>query len=139
MAPVRAAIGKVQIGLESRRRTKNSKTTQLFAQLFDCTSRRTLGARNSEPLVQLVIKQAPARFIRLEPLAVNHQLRNSALAHVAHYLGRRRGIGIDINLSVSKAMRVKKPFCREAVTAPGRRIDLNRHIPTLDCANCYDL
>jgi len=77
-------------GVYSVRSTENSLHSQhlRLQTLFNCTRDRQLRARNPQSNMQLVEKQARGPACRLEPLAVNHQLRNGALAHVALYLFR---------------------------------------------------
>ena len=50
------------------------------------TSKLNLHAREPEPLLQLIEEKTTARRVGLKPLAVDHQLRDGPLAHVAHHL-----------------------------------------------------
>ena len=78
------------------------------------------GARNPEALVELVEEQAAARRVGLEPLAVDDQLRNGALADVANDFGRGGRIGVDVDLGVGNAVGVEKLLGSAAVAAPGQ-------------------
>lgn len=74
------------------------------------------------------IKQQPApRLVRLEPFAVNHQLWNGALAHVAYNFSRSRRIGVHIHFCVLNPVTIEKLLRRAAVAAPLGCIDLDLH------------
>ncbi len=98
-----------------------------------------LGARYPQAPVQLVDQQAAARRVGLEPLAIDHQLRNGALAHTAHYLRGRGGICVDIDFGVRNAMSVKKLLGGAAITAPGSGVNLHVHRGMILKLRCYDL
>jgi len=48
----------------------------------DCTGSIRLGPRNTKTLLELVVEQPSPRLVRLEPLAIDDQLRNGSLADV---------------------------------------------------------
>ena len=77
-----------------------------------------LAACDIETPVELVEEQASSGRIGLKPFAVNHQLRNGPLAHVAQHLIRRGGILVDVDLGVLNAVGVKKLLGLAAIPAP---------------------
>ena len=86
-----------------------------------------LEARNSEPLAQLVIKQAAAGLIRLEPFAIDNELWNGTLANVANHFGRCGRVDIDVDFGERDAVHLQKIFRRPTIAAPSRRVNLNLH------------
>jgi hypothetical protein len=86
--------------------------------IFNCTREAGLSARNSEAAHQLINKQAAAGNVGLEPFAIDHQLRDGALADAAQDLGGGGGVGVDIDLSIDNAMLIEKLLGCAAVAAP---------------------
>ncbi len=78
--------------------------------------------------MQLIEQQAAARLVGLKPLAIDDELRNGPLAHVAQKLGRCDGIGVYIDFGVRDAMRIEEQLSRAAIAAPGSRIHLHHHV-----------
>src|SRR5665213_878883 len=115
-----------------RRNRRRTWTTAAMPNSLIVRGETCSGARNSEALAKLVVQQAAAGLVGLEPLAVDHQLRNCPFAHVSNHLGRSSRIPVHVDLGVGKTVRVQKLLCRAAVTAPGGRINLDRHNSTLD-------
>ena len=75
----------------------------------------------------LVIEKAFARAIRLYPLAINHELRNGALARALDdFLGSSRR-GFDIDFGEREVVLRQKTFGRAAIGAPERRVDFDFH------------
>ena len=68
--------------------------------------------------MQFVDQQAAARRVGLEPLAIDHQLRNGALAHAAHDLGGSGRVGVHIDLGVLNAVCIEKLLGGAAIAAP---------------------
>ena len=77
--------------------------------------------------MELVKEQAAAGAIRLEPLAINDQLRDGALANVANELIGRRRIVVDIDFGVGEVMGVEEMLGGTAVAAPGCGVNGNLH------------
>ena len=77
--------------------------------------------------MQLVKQQPAPRPVRLEPLAVNHQLRNGAFAHVAYHLSRSRRIRVHIHFRVLNPVGIEKMLRRAAIAAPPGCINLDLH------------
>ena len=89
--------------------------------------------------MQFVEEQAPARLVGLEPLTVNDQLRDCALAHVTHDLGRGGGVKIDVDLGILDAVGVEKLLGGPAIAAPASGVNLHLHIAILAVWRCYPL
>jgi len=89
--------------------------------------------------MQFIEKQAAARFVGLEPLTVDDQLRDGSLAHVTHDLGRGGGIKIDVDLRVYDSVGVEKLLGCPAIAAPGSGVNLHLHIAILAVWRCYPL
>jgi len=95
------------------------------------------GARNPQALVQLIEKQAAPGPVGLKPFAVNHHLRNGALAHVAHDFIGRGGVRVYVDFRVLDAVGVKKLLRGPTVAAPGCRIHPHVHVAILQAFRCY--
>lgn len=78
--------------------------------------------------MQLIIKQAAARRIRLPPFAVNHHLRNRALAYMPKNLLKGRRIVLNIDFGIRNAVHLQKLLGSAAVPAPFGRVDFDFHI-----------
>jgi hypothetical protein len=63
----------------------------------------------------LVIKEAFAWTVGLDPLPVEHELRDAALAGARDHFLRRAGRVLDINFGVGNVVLGQKPFCFVAV------------------------
>jgi len=90
-----------------------------------------LDPANSQPHLQFIQKQAAPRFVGLEPLSVDDQLRNRALANVANHFGRGSRICIHVDLCVFDPVRIEKLLGGPAIPAPARGIDLHLHVHIL--------
>ena len=97
------------------------------------------GARNVQPQLEFFEEQPAARLVGLKPLAVDDQLRNGALAYMAHDFGGGGRIAVHINLGVDNAVRVEELLGGTAVAAPGSGINLNLHGDSLARRRCYHL
>ncbi len=106
---------------------------------INCTRLRRLSARNSEAPVQFVDQQAAARLVGLEPLAIDHQLRNGALAHAAHDLGGSGRVGVHVDLGVLDAVCIRN--CLAARQSGHQIVAYNcTFIEGFYCkSRCYDL
>ena len=104
---------------------------------LDCTGEEGSGARNAQPDVQLIEKQAAAGAVGLKPFAVNDHLRNGALAHAPDDLIGGSRVLIDVDFRIGDAVFVKKLLRRPAVAAPGCRIHPHVHDAILQVFRCY--
>src|SRR3954462_11184877 len=84
---------------------------------------------DAEQLAHLLIQKAKAGPVGLHPGAVNDELRDGPLAHMAQYLIGRAGHLLDINLGIGDLMLLEKALCFAAVPAPDSGIDSNMHAP----------
>jgi predicted cupin superfamily sugar epimerase len=88
---------------------------------------------NPQTDMQFIEEQSTPRFVRLKPLAVNHHLRDSPLAHAPHDLIGGSGVGVDVDLSVGNPVSLEKLLGRPAISAPAGGIDLDMHLLILSC------
>src|SRR5690349_1462122 len=79
--------------------------------------------RNSEQFAHLSIEEALTRTIRLDPLAVDHELRNCALASVPDDLVRSLRIALDIDLAERNVVLFEEVLGLATIAAPERGID----------------
>ncbi len=77
--------------------------------------------------MKLVKEEPAAGDVRLEPLAIDNELGNGALADLADEFGGSCGILVDIDFGVPDAVGIKELLGGAAVAAPPGRIDLNYH------------
>lgn len=88
--------------------------------------------------MQFIQQQPMPRPVRLKPLAINHQLRNGAFAHVTYHFSRRLRIRVHIHFGVLNPVSIEKMLRRAAVAAPAGCIDLNLHAAiVLARSRCY--
>src|SRR5581483_11361727 len=83
--------------------------------------------RNSEQFAHLSIEEALTRTIRLDPLAVDHELRNCALASVPDDLVRSLRIALDIDLAERNVVLFEEVLGLATIAAPERGIDGEIH------------
>jgi len=76
------------------------------------------GARDSQAFVELVDEEPAAGGVGLKPLPIDDNLGDGSLADVTKHLGGRGGIGIDIDLGIANAVRIKELLGGPAVPAP---------------------
>jgi hypothetical protein len=78
--------------------------------------------------MQFIEEQATAWLVGLEPLAVDHQLWNGALAHVANDFFRRGRIVVHVDFGVRNPVRLKELLGGAAISAPPGCINLHLHV-----------
>ena len=76
------------------------------------------GAAHTEQFAHLFVQEAAAWAVRLDPLAVDHELRNGSLAYLPDQLLRGAGAGLDIDLGIGDLVFFKEPFGFTAIAAP---------------------
>src|SRR6185437_7476239 len=95
---------------------------RLFAaRLKPCPDTKLL--RDSEALAHFFVEQAFAGAVGLEPFAVNHQLRNGALADFAEHVVSGSRCGFDVDFGVGESVLVEEALGLAAVAAPGRAVE----------------
>ena len=88
--------------------------------------------------MELVEEEPATGDVRLEPLAVDDELGNGALADLADEFGGSCGILVDIDFGVPDAVSIKKLLGGAAVAAPPGRINLDYHANiVLRAHECY--
>jgi hypothetical protein len=87
-----------------------------------------LGVRNSEELGHLVVQKAFAGPIRLDPLSIQDELRNRALAGVGNDLGCSAWGGFDVDFGVGDGVQAEETLCLAAIAAPVGGIDKKLHV-----------
>jgi hypothetical protein len=88
---------------------------------------RSLWTPNSEELTHLLVQEALARTVGLNPFAIDYELRDGSLADVADQLFRGPRGGLDIDLAIRDLVFVEKSFGLAAVPAPCRGINQYMH------------
>jgi hypothetical protein len=89
--------------------------------------------------MQLVEEQAAPRLIGLEPFAIDDQLRDGTLAHMAEDFGGGGGVKIDVDLGVFDSVGFEELLGSPAIAAPGSGVNLHLHSPILAVWRCYPL
>ena len=77
--------------------------------------------------MEFVEEQTAARGVGLEPLAVDDELGDGALADAADEFGGSGRIGVDVDFGVRNAVDVEELLGGAAVAAPFGSVDLNLH------------
>ena len=90
----------------------------MLLSLEDCTRDAASGVRDSQAFVEFIKEKASARGVGLKPLSVDDELGDGSLADVTKHFGGCGGIGIDIDLGIANAVRIKKLLGGPAVPAP---------------------
>lgn len=86
-----------------------------------------LAAPDVEALVEFIVEQPAAGRIRLPPLAVDHHLRNGALADAAkNFIKGFRSL-FDVDFGVFNTVSFEELLGSPAITAPGSRVDFHFH------------
>jgi 3-methyl-2-oxobutanoate hydroxymethyltransferase len=83
--------------------------------------------RNTEQLGHLVVQEAFAGAIGLDPLSVENELWNRALAGVGNDLGRSAWGGFDVDFGVGDGVLAEETLCLAAIAAPVGGIDKKLH------------
>lgn len=92
-------------------------------------------AGNAEAAVEFVEEEAAAGGIGLEPLAVDDELGDGALAYVADDFGRGGGIGVNVDFGVRNTVGIEELLGGAAVAAPPGGINLDLH-PVIVLRGC---
>src|SRR5579863_3018299 len=78
-----------------------------------------------------------ARLVGLEPLPLDDQLRDGALADMANHFRRSSGIEIDVNFGIGDSVGIEELFGGSAIAAPCSRVDPDVHALILPLLRCY--
>src|ERR1700733_1295524 len=90
-------------------------------------------APNSEQFAHLLMQEALAGTIGLNPLAIDHELRDGSLADVFDKLFCGPGGGLDIDLAIRDLVFVEESFGLAAIAAPCSGIDQYMHSLIIPC------
>ena len=74
--------------------------------------------RNPQAFVELVEEKAPAWCVGLEPLPIDDELGDGALADVTKHFGGCGWIGVNIDFGIANTVRIKKLLGGPAIPAP---------------------
>jgi hypothetical protein len=74
-----------------------------------------------------LVKKPFSHAIGLDPFAVDHKLRDSALAGVLHDIVRRAGRALDVNFVEREVVLFQEALGLAAVRTPGGRVDSDFH------------
>ena len=74
------------------------------------------------------MQKSYARFVGLDPFAVDNKLGNRALAHLRDNFLGRAGDRFNVDLNVGDTMLIEEAFGLSAVAAPGRCVNDQSHI-----------
>src|SRR5579859_1613419 len=86
-----------------------------------------LRVRDSQQLAHFLVKKAPAGAIGLNPLPIDHKLRNGPLANILHDFVGGVGITFDIDLVEGNIVLFQEILGLPAITAPEGGIDRKLH------------
>jgi hypothetical protein len=89
--------------------------------------RELTGLGHAKQRAHLVVQEAPARTVRLDPFAVDYELRDRSLANVPDQLIRSVGSGFNIDLGIRNLVLLEEFFGFAAITAPWSGIDQHMH------------
>ena len=87
---------------------------------------------NAQPGFHLLIEKSLAGTVRLDPFAVDDELRDSALSNLPDQLFRRTRRGRNVDLFIGDVVLVEEAFGFAAVWAPEGGINNKLHNPILD-------
>ncbi len=90
--------------------------------------RELAGLGDAEQRAHLVVQEAAARAVRLDPFAVDYELRDRSLAYVPDQLIRGVGGGFNIDLGIGNLVLFEESFGFAAITAPWSGIDQHMHL-----------
>lgn len=76
------------------------------------------GLRDTEEFGHLVVEKALAWFVRLDPLSIEHELRDSTLAGVFHNLRSGAGRRLDVDFCEGDGVLVEEALRFAAIAAP---------------------
>jgi len=83
----------------------------------------SLALGQSEQFTHLAVEKSFTGTIRLNPFAIDHKLRDGALAGIANDLFGGAGSDLDVDQLIGDLMFVKEALGFAAVAAPRCRID----------------
>src|ERR1700677_615191 len=88
---------------------------------------RSLWPPHSEELTHLLVQEALAGTVGLNPFTIDYELRDGSLADVPDQLFCGPGGGLDIDLAIGDLVFVEKSFGLAAVAAPCSGINQHMH------------
>jgi hypothetical protein len=86
-----------------------------------------VGPSHAKEFGHFLVEKAMSCTVRLDPLAVEDELRNGPLSDMPDNFLRGAGAGLDINLGVGNLVLFKEPFGFAAIAAPRSGIHQNMH------------
>src|ERR1700722_7403214 len=89
--------------------------------------RRKLSSLDSQALGHLIVEEALAGAIRLDPVTIDHKLRDGTLAGTLDDFVNGTGGGLDVNFFVGDVVLGQKSLGLTAVGTPSGRIDGKFH------------
>jgi hypothetical protein len=84
---------------------------------------------DAEQFAHLLAQKAETGSVGLHPLAVNDELRDGALAHMAHYIIGGAGYQLNVDFGIGNLMLLQETLRFAAVAAPNGGIDKDVHAP----------
>jgi hypothetical protein len=89
---------------------------------------------HAEEVGHLLVEKAVARAVRLNPFAVDDELRNRPFANVLDDFLSRSGGALNIDLGIRNLVLFKESFGLAAIAAPRSGINQNLHPPIIPTA-----
>src|ERR1051326_3586886 len=83
---------------------------------------------NSEQLAHLLVEKSFSRPIRLGPFAIDDELRDGALAGVAHDFRRRARHLLDVDFGIRDVVPREEALGLAAIVTPRRAVDDQLHV-----------
>jgi hypothetical protein len=92
------------------------------------------GVAHPEQLAHLLVEEASAWTVRLDPFAIQDELRDGSLAHMTDKLVRSAGSVLDVDLGISDLVFFEEFLGFAAIAAPHSRIKQKRHLTIIPTA-----
>jgi hypothetical protein len=86
-----------------------------------------VGAADAKQLGHFLVEKAMACAVRLDPFAIEDELRDGPFAHLADNFLCGAGAGFDINFGIGNLVLFEEAFGFAAIAAPRSGIDQNMH------------
>ena len=86
-----------------------------------------MGAADTKKLRHFLVEKAAPGSVRLDPLAIDHELGDGPFAYMPDDFLGGTGAALDVNFSVGNLVLLKKSFGLAAISAPGGGIHQTEH------------
>jgi hypothetical protein len=96
-----------------------------------------VGLGYAEEIGHFPVKKAVACTVRLDPFAVDNELRDGPFAYLPDDFLCRPRAGLDINFGVGDLVLLEKPFGFAAIAAPVSGIHQNMHPSIISTARTF--